>query len=178
MSSATLDARYLDWLCSQVGSVKRRDRSRTHRMLLEQLYDTEFVAFVPHDENRIEDAKDLRYEYLAEFEEEQGDPRWIRKPCSMFELLIVLSRQLSFEMDDDEVVWFWHLIEVMELEKYTDAEYNEDVMEEVSRVLQRVIWRKYSPDGHGGLFPLRDSHRDQRQVELWYQLNAYLIEQF
>lgn len=178
MPAAPLDDRYLTWLYSQVGSVKTRQRVRTHWSLLRQLYNTIFVAIVPHDENRIADARDLRHEFLAETEDEQGDLEWMRSPCSMLELLIILSRQLAFEMDDDCVIWFWHLLEVLELGKFNDLEYDEEVQEEVARIVDRVIWRTYSPDGRGGLFPLRNPDRDQRKIELWYQLNAYLLEQF
>lgn len=178
MSTAPLDDQYLIWLYGQVGSVKTKRKINAHWSLLQQLYKTIFVAIVPHDENRIADATDLRYEFLADTEEEQGDLEWMRSPCSMLELLIILSRQLAFEMDDDEKVWFWHLIEMLELEHFNDQEYNDGAQKEIAQALDRVIWRTYSPDGHGGLFPLRNPPRDQRKVELWYQLNAYLLEQF
>ena len=48
--------------------------------------------------------------------------------------------------------------------------------EEVNDVLDRVIWRTYRWDGHGGLFPLNEPEKDQREVEIWYQLSAYLLE--
>lgn len=178
MPAATLDERYLTWLYSQVASVKTRARKSTHWSLFRQLHNTIFVAIVPHDDNRIGDAVDLRFEFLAQDEDEQGGPAWTRSPCSMLELLIVLSRHLAFEMDDSAKSWFWHLIEVLQLEEFNDREYDEDAEEVIESTLERVIWRTYEPDGKGGLFPLRDPGEDQRKVELWYQLNAYLLEQF
>lgn len=178
MPAATLDERYLSWLYSQVASVKTRHRHRTFWNLFRQMHETIFVAIVPHDENRIADGRDLRYEWLRENEDEQGDPEWMRAPCSMLELFIVLSRALSFEMDDKMEPWFWHLMEELDLEQFNDRNYNESAQEVITNTLDRVIWRQYEPNGQGGLFPLRDSARDQRKVELWYQLNAYLIEQF
>lgn len=178
MSEESLDERYLSWLYSQVASVKTRARSRTHWNLLRQMHHTIFVALVSHDENRIADARDLKYEFLAEAEDEQGDLNWMRSPCSMLELFIILSRQLAFEMDDDAKPWFWHLIETLELEQFNDREYDEHSQEVVAEALDRVIWRQYEPSGQGGLFPLRSPYGDQREVELWYQLNAYLLEQF
>lgn len=178
MLTATLDQRYLNWLYSQVASVKTRHKHRTFWSLLTQLQETIFVAIVPNDDNRIADARDLRYEYMGEYEDEQGDLEWMKSPCSMLELLIILSRQLAFEMDDRSDSWFWHLIEVLELEQFNDREYDEQAQEVVASTLDRVIWRTYKPSGEGGLFPLRDPARDQRKVELWYQLNAYLLEQF
>lgn len=178
MSTASLDERYLDWLYSQVATVKTRPRTRTYWSLFRHLYDTIFVAIVPHDENRVADAQDLRYEFLADCEDVQGDPEWMRAPCTMFELLLILARQLAFEMDDKQQMWFWHLMQVLDLEPFNDHEYDNQVQEVVTDTLERVVWRTYSPNGEGGLFPLRNPHQDQRQVELWYQLNAYLLEQF
>lgn len=96
----------------------------------------------------------------------------------MLELFIVLARLLAFEMDDPAEVWFWHLIEVLDLEQFNDRNYDARAEEHISEAFNRVIWRTYAPDGSGGLFPLRRPDRDQRNVELWYQLNAYLLEQF
>lgn len=178
MTASELDERYLGWLYGQVASVKTRAKARTHWHLFRQLQDTIFVAFIPFDENRIADGKDLRYEYLKEIgEQEQGVQEWLRTPCSMLELLIVLARQLSFETDDPVKYWFWRLIYTVDLD-YNDLEYNEDVEEVVADILDRIIWRSYDPDGTGGLFPLKDPREDQRDVELWYQLNAYLIEHY
>lgn len=178
MSHEALDQRYLNWLAGQIARVKTRARARTHQCLFEQLHETIFVAIVSHDENRIADSRDLRYEFLSEHEDEQGDPAWMRSPCTMMELLVILSRQLAFEMDESPVPWFWHLVEVLDLEQFNDRVYDKQAREVIDSTLDRVIWRTYEPNGHGGLFPLRRSADDQRDVELWYQLNAYLIEQF
>lgn len=169
---------YLVWLHDQVAQSQSRSKGRSHWSLLTRLHETIFVAIVSHDENRIADAKDLRYEFLAENEDEQGSLEWMRLPCSMLELLVVLSRLAAFEMEDDPAIWFWHLIDILNLERFDDKSYDEEAEATIDKVLDRVIWRQYGPDGVGGLFPLRDSVRDQRQVELWYQLNAYLLEQF
>lgn len=178
MPSEGLDERYLSWLYGQVASVKTRVRTRTHWKLFRQLNDTIFVAVVPFDENRVADARDMKYEFLAEAEDEAGDPDWTRSPVSMLEVLIVLSRQLAFEMDDPVAPWFWHLIETLQLEHFNDREYDNHAQEAIANTIDRVIWRNYEPDGRGGLFPLRNPREDQRKVELWYQLNAYLLEQF
>ncbi len=47
---------------------------------------------------------------------------------------------------------------------------------EIDDILERLIWRQYQEDGQGGFFPLAWPEQDQREVELWYQMNAYLAE--
>jgi hypothetical protein len=178
MYHEALDKRYLYWLYGQVANVKTRPKARTHWELLRQMHETDFVAIVDRDENRVADAQGLRDEFLAEVEDGQGNLEWMRLPCSMLELFIILSRQLAFELDDPVKPWFWHLVEVLELEQFNDREYDEHAQEVIEKTLDRVIRRKYKSNGQGGLFPLRRPERDQRNVELWYQLNAYLLEHF
>jgi hypothetical protein len=43
-------------------------------------------------------------------------------------------------------------------------------------ILDRVIRREYEPDGTGGFFPLQNPLEDQTQVEIWYQMAAYINE--
>lgn len=39
-----------------------------------------------------------------------------------------------------------------------------------------VLERKYDEFGNGGLFPLRSPSKDQRRVEIWYQLCEYIVQ--
>lgn len=169
-----LDEQYLKWLYRQVASIRLRNPARTYWSLLRQLFKTEFVWLIPNDDNRIEDGRDLRYEFIEESGADPSDD-WMTLQCSMLELLIGLSRRLDFEADGGSRRWFWMLLENLDLHNLNDSEY--DNQEEfVDDVLANVIWRTYDYDGSGGLFPLEHPDRDQTQVELWYQLSAYLLE--
>lgn len=168
-----LDDAYLSWLYSQIGSVKLRNRARSYWRLARQLYTKEFVWFVPNDDNRVEDGRDLRFEFLTQ-EGLEADDAWMDLGCSMLEMLIGLSRRLSFEAEGEASDWFWHLMDTLELRECNDRASWSDEM--VNDVLERVIYRNYGPDGVGGLFPLETACEDQRNVELWYQMSAYLLE--
>lgn len=177
--SALLDEQYFEWLYSQVGSVKLRTKSKTFWSLLRQLYSKEFVWLIPNDDNRVEDGKDLRREFLVQYEIDEIDPVWMGLGCSMLEMLISLSRRLAFEVDGDPRDWFWHMLDTLDLERYCDKQYDmhyESVTQIVDETIDQVIWRTYSPTGRGGLFPLRHAGKDQRDVEIWYQLSSYLLE--
>ena len=39
-----------------------------------------------------------------------------------------------------------------------------------------VLLRRYDQSGNGGLFPLEMARLDQRKVQLWYQMNSYILE--
>lgn len=173
MPAGTLDDRYLDWLYGQVVEVKPREPFRTYWTLLTQLYRIEFTWFVPNDDNRAEDGLELRREWVAEFDV-HPDRDWMELGCSFLELLVALSRRLAFETENPPDYWFWHLIDNLGFREFTDiSDYNGSF---VSGRVRAVIDRKYDCNGHGGLFPLQQSSKDQRKVELWYQLSEYLLQ--
>lgn len=141
---------------------------------MRHLFTKEFVWIVANDDNRAADGIDLRHEFLNETLN-MKEPSWMQIGCSVLEMLIALSRRLAFETEREPRGWFWHLIETLDLHIYTDEAGAP--AETVSDILDKMIWRNYHPDGSGGgLFPLESSHDDQRGVEIWYQLSAYLVE--
>src|SRR5690242_14585317 len=114
-----LDEAYFEWLCSLVVSPRLKNPARTYYHLLRILYQTEFRWFVPNDDNRSEDGKDLRHEFV-ELHNADPDAAWMDLECSMFELLIGLSRVLSFEAEGEARDWFWHMLTNVDLQKYND----------------------------------------------------------
>lgn len=169
-----LDELYLRWLYSQVGRIRSKPKSKTYWGFLRQLYTMEFVWIVPNDDNRVADGVYLRNEFLDESGISLPDESWMVLGCSFLEMLIALSRRLSFEAEGEPLDWFWHLITNLQLTEWNDT--RKFPAEEITEKLNAVIWRTYDPDGSGGLFPLKNPTEDQRCVEIWYQLNAYLLQ--
>lgn len=169
---------YFAWLYGQVenGSHTRKAR-RGHWSLLSQLHAKPFRWIVTNDENRNEDGKALREEYLAE-EHVRPDPDipWMGPDASVLEVLIALSRRVSFNSYSTPAAWFWKLLENLEIDRVTDAHYTQHIAEEIDIVLDHFLDRRYSADGLGSIFPLRESHGNQRTTEMWYQMAAYLEE--
>ena len=178
-----LDERYFTWLYSQIGAVTTRNPSRNYWELARQLYTTEFRYFVPNDDNRAEDGRLLREEFLdaSPFNEWKDAEGWLSLPCSFLEMLIALSRKLAFEAysghgEDATPDWFQELICNLDLNIYTDAFRDRKRQENIAHVLEVVNERQYDRNGVGGLFPLQHAREDQRRVEIWYQMAAYLDE--
>lgn len=175
MSWPQLDEQYLTWLYHQIDSVKQTQTYGTYWFLIRQLYTKEFVWIIPNDDNRAEDGKDLRYEFVNEKRiAQEVDSEWMGLGCSMLEMLIGLSRRLSFEAERESRDWFWILLTNINLSRYNDRKGVPH--EVVDSILDRVIWRTYTRNGRGGLFPLRRAYEDQRRIELIYQMSAYLQE--
>lgn len=174
----SLDGAYLEWLYSQVGIVQNRNPARSHWQLLLQLYSKPFRWFVPNDDNRIEDGKALRPIFLEQTGYQLDDPYglFISIDCSVLEMFIALSQQAAFLSDGQPAEWFWRIMHNLEFDGFTDSIFEISIAEEVEDTLERIIERDYEANGSGGAFPLQSAQNDQRKVELWYQLQAYLVE--
>lgn len=175
-TNGTIDERYLIWLHRQLEPDTQRNPVRSHWLLCSQLYQTEFVWFIPNDDNRLLDGLDIRTEFVDE--EEGGDVPgwWYGEPCSYLEMFIALSRRMAFESGLEPDYWFWTLMGNLKLRDLVDEIYNEDATILVDETLQRLSDRTYHADGSGGIFPLYHPGTDQRKVEIWYQMSHYLNE--
>lgn len=175
MTQGLADDLYLQWLYRQIASV-HKNPSRTYWSIARQLYTTEFIWFIPNDDNRVEDGRELREEFMRE-EGIDADisQEWLHLGCSMLEMLIALSRRLSFAAEGQPRAWFWHLMKNLGLDEINDAVQPYPEVR-VSNVCDRVIFRTYDKNGHGGLFPLQNAQENQQKVEIWYQLAAYLLQ--
>ncbi len=158
---------YLDWLTPQVGV---SERPGSYSDLIQLLGTKEFVWLVPHDDNRIRDGLDVRKEV-----QELTGMKTNLGPCSVLEVLVALSRRLSFVADGPEPGWAWQLLCNLELDKYTDP-IGPRQRVQVDEILEALVWRTYSEDGVGGFFPLAWPDEDQRYIELWYQMEFYVSE--
>jgi hypothetical protein len=167
---------YFNWLTRQTGMPRSRDTHRTYWSLLHQLSVKEFRWSIRNDDNREGDGRALRAEYFEQPRVASDEDLWLDAPASMLEVLVALSRRVAFESYSTPEKWFWKLLENLDLKHYNDYHFSNEIERDVDDTLERLIARGYSSDGRGGLFPLRDPQHDQRRVELWYQMCAYLLE--
>jgi len=170
-----LDELYFVWLYSQVADPELTDPSLTFWNLLKILFTREFIWLIPNDDNRLEDGKALRQEFIHDESLREVDSEWIGLGCSVLELMVGLARALSFEADGEPHYWFWRMMQNIGLHKYSDDKRLQK--KQVEKILDRVIFRNYKANGEGGFFPLENPDQDMRKVELWYQLGAYVLEQ-
>ena len=178
-SNEPLDAKYLYWLYDQISPLEVTDPDFSFQYLIEHAYRTEFYWSVPNDDNRIADGVDLRREFLDHIGAER-DTNFMEIGCSMLEMLVALCRVLSFNTGHNTRFWFSKLMENLSIAHMTDTIYKErlDSTEVVDMVWHDIIHRTYKRNGDGGLFPLKRPGQDQRKIEIWYQMSAYLIENY
>jgi hypothetical protein len=168
-----LENLYFNWLCAKVIDTTLTSPSGTYWELFKILHTTEFVWLLSGDDNRAEDGKDLRREFIIAADL-PDDPAWRTEiGCSVLEMFVAFSRRAAFMVDGKPVEWFWEFVHNLGLKEMTDDRIDH---QEVVDTLEEFIWRMYDEDGNGGLFPMRTFHEDQRNVEVWFQLCEYLID--
>lgn len=166
---------YFNWLCAKVINPIDFDRTATYYELLKKLHCTEFQWFISGDDNRAEDGKELRRDFILQADA-RDDPEWrTALGCSVLEMLIAFSKRAEFQTDDPASQWFWEFIDNLGLKDFTDQSGFDE--EFVDVVLEELIFRTYQPNGNGSMFPIRDSGVDQRGIEIWYQFCNYLVDQ-
>lgn len=180
MTRSGLEGQYLDWLCERVESHKAH--VRCERELLEVLYGKDFHPLIPNDDNREADGIALRECFGLETDRVGIEDRmgW---PCTLLEMLIALAERMDYILNDlsrsnRTAKWFWLIVGNLKLEEYCPEDQNaDDIMRRNNRKLRKFLNRKYDYDGNGGLFPLDNPDKDQRNVELWYQMQEYVMEE-
>lgn len=167
---------YFNWLVNKVGG-----ESAVH--LLSILFEIDFYGVMPNDDNRVEEGTKLR----SLFTKEKGldpDYEWINcGTCTVLEVIIGLAGEIVLMCPEDDEYslsrWFSELIDNLDfpnLESGSDKTAYRLYKNSVIDIVYKWLDRDYSADGRGGLFPMKNSLKDQRFVELWYQMNGYFIE--
>lgn len=181
MNNHPLSGDYLNWLAPQIRGEGDGHPGRTYDGLLEIMYEKEFIELVPNDSNRIGDGLDLRLDFGRQtgllLESSVGsflDKSAPLPPCSFLEVLVALSRRVAFTAGGvDAPGWAWVLMFNLQLHRITDP-VGRAKARRADDILDRCIWRNYAFNGEGGFFPLESPTEDQTQVEIWYQMSAYI----
>ena len=188
--TATLEE-YFSWLLDTAES------NRTYDELLKIMYEKPFKSYVANDENRMEEGRNLRERFCDELGIEYV-PDYFPYTVSFLEVVLALAFRAEAIMADQDVsmpasCWFWTMMHNVGLDQFTDEYFRADIYrgrdgkrvaslsgstDEVDDILEQIIERTYRRNGKGSLFPLENPKKDQRKVELWYQLNLYLTEKY
>jgi hypothetical protein len=167
---------YFDWLynmvCPPLGG------RASYRTVCEHMNHVVFDWSVPNDDNRAAEGKELRYEFFeeADLPQDADTQRFTEPDASVFEVIVALCRRADFQAERGINNWFRIILENLGLIECSDDKVGPKDAEKIDRVILKMNSRRYRPNGRGGLFPLRNPTEDQREVELWYQLAKYLIE--
>jgi len=157
------------------------DQHRCYEQLIGYLYNIEYrwnpTPKTKLDANRAADGIDLRRLYFEETgyrSEREGEP------CCVFEMMVALSLRVEENIMGEPGHnhlgrWFWEMVDNLGLNRYDDDEFDERA---AGYIIGKWMSRDYSPDGKGSMFPLKTYKKDQRNLTLWDQMGAYLVENY
>lgn len=171
-----MNEHYYRWLIDLLDDSYLKEH---YEKLMEKLFTTEFTWVMSFDENRAKDGLRLRKDFAKRMglDCQESPNLGAFEACSVLEMLIGLARRA-----ENDILWnpdvgdhtgplFWEMIENLHLDIYDDFNWFED---EVDEILSIFLERKYAADGDGNAFKLDRS--DPRKLDLWLQLNRYIIE--
>lgn len=191
---------YISWLYEKVGRDSRE--YGCYWRLIKRLYFHPFYvnsnrrSQTYKDVNRIMDGLDLRDQFVNDFGfnnyiSSNGDSRFYEfisedSACSMLEMLVAFALRIQSDImwdpdnDDRTPLWFWTMLENagVDLKAYRDEYFNENCMMELAEICSRIVNRTYTKTGMGSLFPLKNYKKDLRRVELWYQMQFWIGENY
>jgi hypothetical protein len=170
---------YFNYLLGIIGN----DCSHCYIRLLDILYRTDFRWTIHNDDNRISDAVELRYNYQEDCDISNKElDELLLIPCSVIEVICGLAIRMDDIMRDPEGAhidrWFWELVFNLGLGNFTDDNYEKGAwsQEDVRKILDIFMDRTYDELGRGGLFPRNICYKNQKECELFAQMNGYLNE--
>lgn len=174
----TMEEDYINYLKNLV----RGEDLTDYEQLLDYLWKKEYYSILPNDQNRLKDGLQLRDipdgpDYTLCF-----------GPCSILEMLIALSKRMAWELVDSvynlsDRDLFWEMIENIGLKRFNNRIIKRNgQIDEMDQILATWLEREYSPDGVGGIFPIKNwkprVDKPQNRVEIWYQMMLYLSKNY
>lgn len=146
--------------------------------LLDRLFHARyFHKYGSNDKNRAVDGEDLRKKYdgYLPIDFKEGFP------CTVLETMVALAVRIEVDImgepgDDHPERWFWAMVNNSGLRVLTNDQFDDDLFE---TTIFDILAHGFDEQGNGSFFPLKAKPgRDARQMELWQQANAWLIENY
>lgn len=169
---------YFNWLYDEAFPIRDMSSPHSYTTVCHRMHQIAFKNLVPHDDNRIAEASELRTRFLNErFPLDPQDLADFMLPnASVLEVLIELARRADLMVPMIQGAWFRIFIKNLGLDVWDDRYAAIRVPGQIDRIIRKFNNRGYRPNGVGGIFPLRQFADDQRYVELWYQMGAYMTD--
>lgn len=165
---------YFKWLVGFIGY------DSNYSMVLEDLFNKEFIWLIDYDENLAENGKSLRDDFYYSSDTNQklvemyGD---IEGPCSVLEMMVKLAIDCEETImtdgeHDNTPKWFWIMMDNLGLNDYDNSSYNE---EKVDEIVEIFMSRRYDNYGNGNIFRFKNRVTGLKNMDIWIQLNQFLI---
>jgi len=185
-----LTTEYFQWLGHKI---KVENANYSYWILAKVLFMKEFFWIVPNDDNRAADGIRLRERFAMNIGGAESHDI-LEGPCRVLEMLVALAERFEDQLagltgPDHTARRFWEMMRNCGLKLYSDQWFFKNLGDDddfptgqagmlVEQKINRVLERTYKPNGEGGLFPLKNTCKNQKRVEIWYQMNSYIHENY
>lgn len=169
---------YQQWLYQ---FIKLEHNVEDYWQLLLYLSGKDFEWSVKRDVDRERDGFNLRSTY-AESHGARAD-FWAGKMsnrASVLEVMIALAIRCDDitytpEAGSLTAFIFWKMVQSLGLSDQNNLDFNKY---DCDFIINRFLKRRYFKNGTGGLFTIYNNTIDMRKAEIWYQMGAWIMENF
>lgn len=174
-----LEKLYYNWLLDAVASKQEQE---TYSLVFMTLYCTEFVSYDEFDDNLRENARGMREDFYRfsktarKLTDIYGE---IDYATCILEIMVYLATRIEDtimsnpDYGDRTGVWFWYMMESLDIIRYDNRRYDEP---ELEQKLDNFIERRYEKNGFGGLFTVENSRFDARKTNIWQQAMDFVTD--
>lgn len=163
---------YAEWLIKKAGLLDNNFVKLGHVLMKKKFY-----YLLANDINRYIDGLDVRNEYV----DTTNNNLALTSPCTCLEMIYALAKRISnilYDPDnpmDNTQECVFCMLQNLGLLIFDDENFeNYGGEERIFTILDRFLSRSYDFYGNGGLFPNINTEKDQRNVEIWYQMEEYI----
>jgi hypothetical protein len=154
---------------------------KEYETVLRVLHDIPFYWLIHSDDNRVGDALAYRQsEFLDSIDTRQMDQvalgQWAMSTPSVLEVMIGMAHRWCFYFGGPSVAYYFtKMFNNLGLPLFRG---NPEEQMMIRGIIDRWLSRTFEENGVGSPFPVTAPHVDQRQVDMWAQMNAYSVEHF
>ena len=181
--------RYFEALCDWSGlrpwpDVTEGNPYVSYRLVLKALFETEFYWTIELDSNRAADAMQNRILWVDKTDPSYAELPIFASPANLFEVLVAMAWRMeedvmrNTEYGDRSRFWFWSMLANADLLGKTDLQMSGEEYNCLKCKLTDILDRKFSRNGNGGFFEIRDKKVDARQTQLWGLAMMWLSENY
>ncbi len=179
----SLNDNYFKWLLGILGF--KEPISCRYISMLSYMYSTSFKLTDPivgHDDNRLNDGFELRATYSNNFTMPDL-PGIFDEEVSVLEVLVAFAMRIDDDIMYDGNLhaskWFFIMVDNLGMTNFTDDRLGLDwCIDDEEQILDIWMSRQYGPDGKGSIFPINCNVFDQRDLEMWYQMQEWFKEHY
>ena len=179
-----LNDRYFKWLLGLLG-FKDPINDCGYISMLSYLYSKDFKLTDPivgHDDNRLDDGFDLRAQYSNNFTDPEF-PEVFEEPVTVLEVLTAFAVRIDDDIMYDGALhaskWFFIMIDNLGMTNFTDDRLGLNwTIDDEEQIIDIWMSRQYGIDGKGSIFPIKNTAFDQKNLEMWYQMQEWFRENY